>query len=70
MDLERVTWITVHLLGLNSCPIPMTILPTCPDLLGVFEHVLCLIWPDKLLCHQLLSYLDNMSNRRFSAMVF
>ena len=35
MNLERFKWITVHLPGLIPCHIPMTILPTCPDLLGV-----------------------------------
>ena len=52
MDLERVTWITVHLLGLHSMSHSNDHLPTCPDLLAVFERVLGLIRPDKLLCHQ------------------
>ena len=52
MDLEHVTWITVHGLGLISMSHSNDHFATCPDLLGEFEHVLGLIRPDNLLCHQ------------------
>ena len=43
----------------------MTILPTSPDLLIVFEHVLGLIRPDKLLCHQQITSPLMCSGRSF-----
>ena len=38
-----------------------TILSTCPDILGVFEHVLGLIRPHKLLCHQQTPAANNLT---------